>query len=196
MTLITSSAKENAFYLWKYYKDKDNFELKSTIKDNNNWIWSITLINLNISSNDKKDYNYIATGGGDKAINIWEFFPEENAVLKKLSIKEHHESVIKLLYTKINNNCIIISGAFDGTIKLHSIKRTFNDEFGEIRLSSKELITIYNKDSEIVNLSYFFCDNNEDNNENENENGIDLNIIVNLGRSKGYSIHKVKFFFY
>ena len=196
MTLITSSAKENAFYLWKYCKNKDNFELKSTIKDNNNWIWSITLINLNISSNDKKDYNYIATGGGDKAINIWEFFPEENAVLKKLSIKEHHESVIKLLYTKINNNCIIISGAFDGTIKLHSIKRTFNDEFGEIRLSSKELITIYNKDSEIVNLSYFFCDNNEDNNENDNENGIDLNIIVNLGRSKGYSIHKVKFFFY
>ena len=60
--MITSSAKENAFYLWKYSKEKDIFELKSTIKDNN-WIWSIILINLNISSEDEKNFNYIATGG-------------------------------------------------------------------------------------------------------------------------------------
>ena len=194
MTMITSSAKENAFYLWKYSKEKDNFELKSTIKDNN-WIWSIVLINLNISSNDGKNYNYIATGGGGKTINIWEFFPDENAVLKKLTIKEHHESVIKVLYVKINYNSIIISGAFDGTIKLHSIKRTFNDEFGEIRLSSKELATIYNKDSEIVNLNYYFYDEINHNKENDN-NEKELNLIVNLGRTKGYSIHKVKFIFY
>ncbi len=193
MTMITSSAKENAFYLWKYFKERDNFELKSTIKDNN-LIWSITLINLNISTNDEKNFNYIVTGGGDKAINIWEFFPDENAVLKKLTIKEHHESVIKVLYVTINNNCIIISGAFDGTIKLHSIKRTFNDEFGEIRLSAKELVTIYNKDSEIVNLNYFFNDDKMSNNEND-DNEKDLNLILNLGRSKGYSIHKIKFLF-
>ena len=194
MIMITSSAKENAFYLWKYSKEKDIFELKSTIKDNN-WIWSIILINLNISSEDEKNFNYIATGGGDRTINIWEFFPEENAVLKKLTIKEHHESVIKVLYVKIKNNSIIISGAFDGTIKLHSIRRTFNDEFGEIRLSSKELATIYNKDSEIVNLNYFFYDDIEQNKDNE-DNDKELNLIVNLGRSKGYSIHKVKFIFY
>ena len=194
MTMITSSAKENAFYLWKYSLDNDIFELKTTVKDNNNWIWSIILINLNINSNDEKDFNYIATGGGDKSINIWEFFPNENAVLKKLTIKEHHESVIKVLYIKINNNCIIISGAFDGTIKLHSIKRTFNDEFGEIKLISKELITIYNRDSEIVNLDYFFV-----NNENKEDNDIndkDLNLVVSLGRSKGYTIHKIRFSFY
>jgi len=50
-TLITSSAKENAFYLWKYSVENDIFELKSTIKDNNSWIWSIILVNLNINSN-------------------------------------------------------------------------------------------------------------------------------------------------
>ena len=192
MTMITSSAKENAFYLWKYLKEKNNFELKSTIKDNN-LIWSIALANLTLSSNEEKDFNYVVTGGGDKTINIWEFFPDENAVLKKLTIKEHHESVIQLLYAKINNNCIIISGAFDGTIKIHSIRRTFNDEFGEIRLSSKELVTIYNRDSEIVNLKYFFCNDKDEDNDSNNEK--DLNLIVNLGRSKGYSIHKVKFIF-
>ena len=198
MTMITSSAKENAFYLWKYSKEKNNFELKTTIKDSNNWIWSLKLINLNIKSNDEKDFNYIVTGGGDKAINLWEFFPAENAVLKKLTIKGHHESVIKVLYIKINTNCIIISGAFDGTIKLHSIKRTFNDEFGEIQLNSKELLTIYNRDSEIVNLDYYFCDdNNNDNDEKgENEHEKHLNLIVNFGRNKGYYIHKIKFSFY
>ena len=192
--LITSSAKENAFYLWKYNLEEDIFELKSTIKDNHNWVWSIILINLNINSNDEKDFNYIVTGGGDKSINIWEFFPNENAVLKKLTIKEHHESVIKVLYVKINNNCIIISGAFDGTIKLHSIKRTFNDEFGEIQLVSKELLTIYNRDSEIVNLDYFFCDN-EKNEENEDKKEKKINLIVNFGRNKGYYIYKVNFSF-
>ena len=201
MTMITSSAKENAFYLWKFSSEKNNFELKSTIKDNNNWIWSIILINLNINSNDEKDFNYIVTGGGDKAINLWEFFPSENAVLKKLTIKGHHESVIKVLYVKINTNCIIISGAFDGTIKLHSIKRTFNDEFGEIQLISKELITIYNKDSEIVNLDYFFYDDNnkkkdDDENDENDDHEKELNLIANFGRNKGYYIHKIKFSFY
>ena len=196
MTMITSSAKENAFYLWKYSTDKDIFELKTTVKDNNNWIWSIILINLNINSNDEKDMNYIATGGGDKSINIWEFFPNENAALKKLTIKEHHESVIKILYVKINTNCIIISGAFDGTIKLHSIKRTFNDEFGEIQIIAKELMTIYNKDSEIVNLEYFFYDKKKDEkNENNDNYDKDLHLVVNLGRSKGYTVHKIKFTF-
>ena len=191
-TLISSSAKENAFYLWKYNNEIDNFELKSTIKGNNNWIWSIILFNLNINSDDNGNSNYIGTGGGDKSIILWEFFPKENAVLKKLTIKEHHESVIKLLYIKINNNCIIISGAFDGTIKLHSIKRTFNDEFGEIQLVSKELMTIYNKDLEIINLNYFF---NEDNSENE-EGEKYLYLISNFGRTKGYYINKIKITFY
>ena len=134
--------------------------------------------------------------GGDKSINLWEFFPDENAVLKKLTIKEYNESVIKVLYVKINNNCIIISGAFDGTIKLHSIKRTFNDEFGEIKLISKELITIYNKDSEIVNLDYFsdndIANENEDNDENKEK---EINLVVNFGRNKGYFIHKLNFIF-
>ena len=196
MTMITSSAKENAFYLWKYSIDKDSFELKTTVKDNNNWIWSIILINLNMKSNDGNDLNYIATGGGDKSINIWEFFPDDNAALKKLTIKEHHESVIKILFVKINNNCIIISGAFDGTIKLHSIKRTFNDERGEIQLISKELMTIYNKDSEIVNLDYYFCNNEKDEKDENNEkNEKELHLVVNLGRSKGYTIHQIKFSF-
>jgi len=127
---------------------------------------------------------------------LWEFFPDENAVLKKLTIKEYNESVIKVLYVKINNNCIIISGAFDGTIKLHSIKRTFNDEFGEIKLISKELITIYNKDSEIVNLDYFsdndIANENEDNDENKEK---EINLVVNFGRNKGYFIHKLNFIF-
>ena len=140
--------------------------------------------------------NYIATGGGDKSINIWEFFPNENAALKKLTIKEHHESVIKILYVKINTNCIIISGAFDGTIKLHSIKRTFNDEFGEVQIIAKELMTIYNKDSEIVNLEYFFYDKKKDEkNENNDNYDKDLHLVVNLGRSKGYTVHKIKFTF-
>ena len=198
MTLITSSAKENAFYLWKYSCENDIFELKSTIKDNNSWIWSIILVNLNINSNsnDEKDLNYIVTGGGDKSINLWEFFPNENAVLKKLTIKEHHESVIKVLYVKINNNCIIISGAFDGTIKLHSIKRTFNDEYGEIKLISKELITIYNKDSEIVNLDYFLGDNiTNDDDGDDTKREKEINLVVNFGRSKGYFIHKINFIF-
>ena len=190
--LISSSAKENAFYLWKYSKEIDNFELKSTIKDNNNWIWSIILFNLSLNKDDQESSNYIGTGGGDKSIILWEFFPKENAVLKKLTIKGHHESVIKLLYISINNNCIIISGAFDGTIKLHSIKRTFNDEFGEIQLISKELITIYNKDLEIVNLDYFL---NEDDNKIE-ENEKEINLIVNFGRTKGYYINKIKITFY
>ena len=196
MTLITSSAKENAFYLWKYSCENDIFELKSTIKDNNSWIWSIILVNLNINSNDEKDLNYIVTGGGDKSINLWEFFPNENAVLKKLTIKEHHESVIKVLYVKINSNCIIISGAFDGTIKLHSIKRTFNDEYGEIKLISKELITIYNKDSEIVNLDYFLGDNiTNDDDGDDTKREKEINLVVNFGRSKGYFIHKINFIF-
>ena len=97
---------------------------------------------------------------------------------------------------EIRYNCLIISGAFDGTVKIHEIKRTFNDEFGEINLVYKELFTIYNKDSEIVNLEYFF--NNNSNNENENEkdkNEEELDLIINLGRNKGYSIHKLIFNF-
>ena len=75
MTLITSSAKENAFYLWKYSLENDIFELKSTIKDNNSWIWSIILVNLNINSNsnEDKDLNYIATGGGINLLNCGNF---------------------------------------------------------------------------------------------------------------------------
>ena len=188
MTLIVSSAKENAFYLWKYSLTKDIFELKSTIKDND-MIWSLVLASI-------QKMKYIITGGGDKTINIWEFFPEENAAIKKLSIKSHHESVVKVKEIEIRYNCLIISGAFDGTVKIHEIKRTFNDEFGEINLVYKELFTIYNKDSEIVNLEYFF--NNNSNNENENEkykNKEELDLIINLGRNKGYSIHKLIFNF-
>ena len=183
-TLIVSSAKENAFYLWKYIISKDIFELKSTIKDNG-MIWSLALTSF-------QNFKYIITGGGDKTINIWEFFPEENAAMKKLSIKSHHESVIKVKIIQIRFNCIIISGAFDGTVKIHEIKRTFNDEFGEINLIYKELFTIYNKDSEIVNLEYFlYNDNNPENEENKEE----MDLIINLGRSKGYSIHKILFNF-
>jgi len=51
------------------------FELKSTIKDNNSWIWSIILVNLNINSNsnEDKDLNYIATGGGINLLNCGNF---------------------------------------------------------------------------------------------------------------------------
>lgn len=100
------------------------------------------------------------------------------------------------MYVKINNNCIIISGAFDGTIKLHSIKRTFNDEYGEIKLISKELITIYNKDSEIVNLDYFLGDNiTNDDDDDDTKREKEINLVVNFGRSKGYFIHKINFIF-
>jgi len=80
---------------------------------------------------------------------------------------------------------------------LHSIKRTFNDEFGEIKLISKELITIYNKDSEIVNLDYFFDDDNinKDNEDNNSNKEKEINLVVNFGRNKGYFIHKINFIF-
>ena len=187
-TLIVSSAKENAFYLWKYSLTKDTFELKSTIKDND-MIWSLVLTSI---QNIK--YKYIITGVGDKTINIWEFFSEENAAMKKLSIKSHHESVVKVKAVSIRNNCVIISGAFDGTVKIHEIKRTFNDEFGEINLVYKELFTIYNKDSEIINLEYFyyFNDNNLEKNDEDDE---ELDLIINLAKGKGYSLHKLIFKF-
>ena len=187
-TLIVSSAKENAFYLWKYSLSKDAFELKSTIKDND-MIWSLVLTSI---QNIK--YKYIITGVGDKTINIWEFFSEENAAMKKLSIKSHHESVVKVKAVSIRNNCVIISGAFDGTVKIHEIKRTFNDEFGEINLVYKELFTIYNKDSEIINLEYFyyFNDNNLEKNDEDDE---ELDLIINLAKGKGYSLHKLIFKF-
>ena len=185
-TLIVSSAKENAFYLWKYSLSKDTFELKSTIKDND-MIWSLVLASI-------QKMKYIITGGGDKTINIWEFFSEENAAMKKLSIKSHHESVVKVTAVSIRNNCVIISGAFDGTVKIHEIKRTFNDEFGEINLVYKELFTIYNKDSEIINLEYFyyFNDNNLEKNDEDDE---ELDLIINLAKGKGYSLHKLIFKF-
>ena len=183
MTLIVSSAKENSFYLWKYIPSKDIFELKSTIKDKG-MIWSLVLTSI-------QNIKYIITGGGDKTVNVWEFFPEENAAMKKLSIKSHHESVVKVNVFEIRNNCLIISGAFDGTVKIHEIKRTFNDEFGEINLIYKELFTIYNKDTEIVNLEYFFDENSKKENEENKINQEELDLIINLGRSKGYSIHKI-----
>ena len=181
LTLIVSSAKENAFYLWKYILSKDNFELKSTLRDNG-LIWSIILMDL-------LNIKYIVTGGGDKTINIWEFFPEENAAIKKLSIKGYHESVVKVCSLKIRYNNLIISGAFDGTVKIHEIKRIFNDEFGEINLIYKELMTIYNKDSEIIDLQYFQNENNEETDKEE------LDLIINLGRSKGYIFHQLLFNF-
>ena len=156
-------------------------------------IWSLILTSI-------QNMACIITGGGDKTINIWEFFPEENAAIKKLSIKSHHESVVKVKEIQIRNNCLIISGAFDGSVKIHEIKRTFNDEFGEIKLIYKELFTIYNKDNEIVNLEYFF-NNSSDNNDNlidendKNKNEEELDLIINLGRNKGYSIHKLCFYF-
>ena len=187
-TLIVSSAKENAFYLWKYSLSKDIFELKSTIKDND-MIWSLVLTSI---QNIK--YKYIITGVGDKTINIWEFFSEENAAMKKLTIKSHHESVVKVKAVSIRNNCVIISGAFDGTVKIHEIKRTFNDEFGEINLVYKELFTIYNKDSEIINLEYFYYynDNNLKKDIGDDE---ELDLIINLAKGKGYSLHKLIFKF-
>ena len=187
-TLIVSSAKENAFYLWKYSLSKDIFELKSTIKDND-MIWSLVLTSI---QNIK--YKYIITGVGDKTINIWEFFSEENAAMKKLSIKSHHESVVKVKAVSIRNNCVIISGAFDGTVKIHEIKRSFNDEFGEINLVYKELFTIYNKDSEIINLEYFYYynDNNLKKDIGDDE---ELDLIINLAKGKGYSLHKLIFKF-
>ena len=187
-TLIVSSAKENAFYLWKYSLSKDSFELKSTIKDND-MIWSLVLTSI---QNIK--YKYIITGVGDKTINIWEFFSEENAAMKKLSIKSHHESVVKVKAVSIRNNCVIISGAFDGTVKIHEIKRSFNDEFGEINLVYKELFTIYNKDSEIINLEYFYyCSDN--NLEKDIVDDEELDLIINLAKGKGYSLHKLIFKF-
>ena len=184
LTLIVSSAKENAFYLWKYNTSQDNFELKSTIRDNG-WIWSIILMPL-------QNKKYIVTGEGDKSIKIYEFFPDECAAIKKLSIKSHHDSVIKVSSLEIRFNSLIISGAFDGTVKIHEIKRIFNDEFGEINLTQKELITIYNKDLEIVNLEYFHDDreNNEDSEDND-----ELYLFINLGRNKGYSTYKLLFEF-
>ena len=184
LTLIVSSAKENAFYLWKYNASQDNFELKSTIRDNG-WIWSIILMPL-------QNKKYIVTGEGDKSIKIYEFFPDECAAIKKLSIKSHHDSVIKVSSLEIRFNSLIISGAFDGTVKIHEIKRIFNDEFGEINLTQKELITIYNKDLEIVNLEYFYDDreNNEDSEDND-----ELYLFINLGRNKGYSTYKLLFEF-
>ena len=184
LTLIVSSAKENAFYLWKYNTSQDNFELKSTIRDNG-WIWSIILMPL-------QNKKYIVTGEGDKTIKIYEFFPDECAAIKKLSIKSHHDSVIKVSSLEIRFNSLIISGAFDGTVKIHEIKRIFNDEFGEINLTQKELITIYNKDLEIVNLEYFYDDreNNEDSEDND-----ELYLFINLGRNKGYSPYKLLFEF-
>ena len=184
LTLIVSSAKENAFYLWKYNTSQDNFELKSTIRDNG-WIWSIILMPL-------QNKKYIVTGEGDKSIKIYEFFPDECAAIKKLSIKSHHDSVIKVSSLEIRFNSLIISGAFDGTVKIHEIKRIFNDEFGEINLTQKELITIYNKDLEIVNLEYFYDDreNNEDSEDND-----ELYLFINLGRNKGYSTYKLLFEF-
>ena len=184
LTLIVSSAKENAFYLWKYNASQDNFELKSTIRDNG-WIWSIILMPL-------QNKKYIVTGEGDKTIKIYEFFPDECAAIKKLSIKSHHDSVIKVSSLEIRFNSLIISGAFDGTVKIHEIKRIFNDEFGEINLTQKELITIYNRDLEIVNLEYFYNDKekNEDNGDND-----ELYLFINLGRNKGYSTYKLLFEF-
>ena len=187
-TLIVSSAKENAFYLWKYSLSKDTFELKSTIKDND-MIWSLVLTSI---QNIK--YKYIITGVGDKTINIWEFFSEENAAMKKLTIKSHHESVVKVKAVSIRNNCVIISGAFDGTVKIHEIKRTFNDEFGEINLVYKELFTIYNKDCEIINLEYFYY-YNDNSFEKDNGDNDELDLIINLERGKGYSLHKLIFKF-
>ena len=181
LTIIASSAKENAFYLWKYYASKDCFELKSTIRDNG-WIWSIILMTL-------QNIKYIVTGEGDKSIKIWEFFPEESAAIKKLSIKSHHDSVIKVCSLEIRFNSLIISGAFDGTVKIHEIKRIFNDEFGEISLTYKELITIYNKDLEIVNLEYFNSNNEKEDNNDE------LYLFINLGRNKGYFKYNLLFEF-
>ena len=93
---------------------------------------------------------------------------------------------------EIRFNSLIISGAFDGTVKIHEIKRIFNDEFGEINLTQKELITIYNKDLEIVNLEYFYGgrENNEDSEDND-----ELYLFINLGRNKGYSTYKLLFEF-
>ena len=100
--------------------------------------------------------------------------------------------MVKIKWIKIRYNCCIISGAFDGSVKIHLIKRSFNDEFGEVNLICKELYTIYNKDYEIVNLEIFYKFNENENYEEDEE---ELDVIINLGRSKGYSIHKILFNF-
>ena len=192
--LITSSGKENAFYIWKYNEEENeeeeeeeekegNFILKNTLKEHNSWVWSLTICKI-------LNKDYIISGGADKRIIIWKLYKGECGTKNLLAIKEHNDSitVIKFLYKEDTN--LIFTGSFDGVIKVIALD-TINANEGlnneNILFKYRCLLTIFNKDSQISDILIF--EKNEENQKNNNKIGI----IVNSEGYEGYSINELEF---
>lgn len=189
--LITSSGKENAFYIWKYEEKENenndesdwNFVLKNTLKEHNSWVWSLTICKI-------LNKDYIISGGADKRIIIWKLYKGECGTKNLLAIKEHNDSitVIKFLYKEDTN--LIFTGSFDGVIKVIALD-TINANEGlnneNILFKYRCLLTIFNKDSQISDILIF--EKNEENQKNNNKIGI----IVNSEGYEGYSINELEF---
>lgn len=171
--LVSSSIKENAFYFWEPPKsENDKFKLKATIKEHSGWVWSTYTATI-------MDEDYLLTGGGDKRIFLWKIYPAEKSVKKCLTIKEHTDSVTCLKCICVNkekDKYVIISGSYDGVIKLNSIDRAEGYEV----FSTRCLLSIFNKDDIVKGIAAYM--GKEDS----------LVVIVNCEGYEGYIINEIK----
>ena len=187
--LITSSGKENAFYIWKYEENENenndesdwNFVLKNTLKEHNSWVWSLTYGKI-------LNKDYIISGGADKRIIIWKLYKGECGTKNLLSIKEHNDSIIVIKFLIKNDTNLIFTGSFDGVIKIFcldviNLNDNFNDE--NITFNYRCVLTIFNKDSQISDILIFEKNNEENNNK--------IGMIVNCEAYDGYSINEIEY---
>jgi WD40 repeat protein len=187
--LITSSGKENAFYIWKYEENEseDNeesdwkFVLKNTLKEHNSWVWSLTFGKI-------LNKDYIISGGADKRIIIWKLYKGECGTKNLLSIKEHNDSIIVIKFLIKEDTNLIFTGSFDGVIKvltldIINLNENLNDE--NITFDYRCILTIFNKDSQISDILIFEKNNEENNNK--------IGMIVNCEAYDGYTINEIEF---
>ena len=177
--LISSSKKENAFYLWEPpTEENDNFVLRTTIKEHSGWIW--TSIQASIF-----DDEYLITGSGDKSIIVWKVFENEKSVKNCLCIKGHSDSVTCLQCICVNEykkEYVIISGSYDGVVKINTIEKVEGSENNKSLcvFASRCLLSVYNKDDIVKGILPFI----------NKENG-KLVVIVNCEGYEGYIINEI-----
>ena len=179
-TLISSSKKENAFYLWEPPSDSNpHYVLRTTIKEHSGWVWTSEKINL---YNDE----YLITGSGDKSIILWKVFEQEKSVKNCLCIKGHSDSVtcVKCLcLNEYKKEYIIISGSYDGVVKINTIERLDGQNEDNKSLcvfASRSLLSIFNKDDIVKGILPYV----------NQENG-KLVIIITCEGYEGYVINEL-----
>ena len=168
--LISSSTKENAFYLWKPPMNAgDKHILKTIIKEHTGWVW--TMITPTIERED-----YLITGSGDKRVILWKVYEQNESCKSELIIKGHSESVMCLkciCYDEHKKEYIIASGSYDGVVRLNTIELNSRDK----SFTTTSLINVYNKDDIVNSIVLYKCDK---------ENKVIL--VINCEGYEGYSI--------